>query len=116
MEILLPPILAAIRRLESAGITVDTTEGKKVVRGKLLMGVFDLPVKASATNMKQYNGKYGCNYCIDEGELIAKNTRIYPPDAPHHKRTASQIEQWAEDAQQTVGHSTMGVKGKSACQ
>ena len=56
------------------------------------MGVFDLPAKATTTNMKQYNGKYGCNYCTDEGELIAKNTRIYPPDAPHHKRAASQIE------------------------
>jgi hypothetical protein len=112
MDIVLPPILAAIRRLESAGITVDTTEGTKVVRGKLLMGIFDLPAKASATNMKQYNGKYGCNYCTDEGELIAKNTRIYPPDAPHCKRTASQIEQWAKDAEQT-GQSVMGVKGKS---
>ena len=61
MDIVLPPILAAIRRLESAGITVDTVEGEKVVRGKLLMGVFDLPAKATATNMKQYNGKYGCN-------------------------------------------------------
>ena len=76
------------------------------------MGIFDLPAKASATNMKQYNGKYGCNYCTDEGELVAKNTRIYPPDAPHSKRTASQIEKWAEDAEQ-LGHSVMGVKGKS---
>ena len=52
MEIILPPVLAAIRRIESDGITVDTTEGRKVVRAKLLMGVFDLPAKASATNMK----------------------------------------------------------------
>ena len=67
MEIVLPPILTAIRRLESAGITVDTMEGRNIVRGKLLMGVFDRPAKSSATNMKQCNGKYGCNYCTDEG-------------------------------------------------
>lgn len=74
MDTVLPPILAAIRRLKSDGIAVDTAEGTKVVRGKLLMGVFDLPAIASATSMKRYNGKYGCNYCTDEGELVAKNT------------------------------------------
>ena len=71
--------MGAIRSLESTGITVDTVDGRKIVRGKLLMGVFDLPAKASATYMKQYNGKYGCNYCTDEGELIARNIGAYPP-------------------------------------
>ena len=47
MEILLPSVLS----LESTRITVDTLEGRKIVRGKLRMGVFNLPAKASATNM-----------------------------------------------------------------
>jgi hypothetical protein len=52
MDILLPPVLRAIRKIASTGISIETVEGAKVVKGKLLMGVFDLPAKASAANMK----------------------------------------------------------------
>ena len=112
MDILLPPVLRAIRKLASTGITIETIEGAKVVKGKLLVGVFDLPAKASAANMKQYNGKYGCTYCADEGVLIARNTRIYPPGAPHQRRTSLQMDQWV-DAAEDRGCAIMGVKGKS---
>ena len=48
---LLAPILAKIRELNSKGIAVQTPDGVKRVRGKLLLGLFDAPAKAVATNM-----------------------------------------------------------------
>ena len=108
MDILLSPVLRAIRKLASTGLTTQTVEGEKVVMGKLLVGVFDLPAKASAANMKQYNGEYGCTYCTDKGVLIARNTRIYPPSAPHRKRTSLQMDQWVVEAE-SQGCAVMGV-------
>ena len=112
MDILLTPILKSISKLASTGIATETIEGMKVVKGKLLVGIFDLPAKACAANMKQFNGKYGCTYCTDEGDVIGRNTRIYPPDAPHISRTTSQMDEWADEAEDT-GNAVMGVKGKS---
>ena len=44
-----------------------TPEGTKVLKAKLLIGVFDFPAKVSALNVVQYNGYYGCPYCTDKG-------------------------------------------------
>ena len=109
---LLAPILANIRQLNSKGIAVQTPDGVKRVRAKLLLGLFDAPAKAVATNMKQYNGKYGCTYCTDEGTKIRRNTRVYLPDAPHNLRTAQQVMRWAQRAEES-GSAVYGVKGVS---
>ena len=109
---LLAPILANIRQLNSKEIAVQTPDGVKRVRAKLLLGLSDAPAKAVATNMKQYNGKYGCTYCTDEGTKIHKNTRVYLPDAPHNLRTAQQVVGWAQRAKES-GSDVYGVKGVS---
>lgn len=41
--------------------------GIRVVRGGLLMCSVDLPARSLCTNMKQFNGKYGCVYCKNPG-------------------------------------------------
>lgn len=40
----------------------------------------DLPARALVLNMKQFNGKYGCSICLDEGESPAGQPmlRFYP--------------------------------------
>ena len=105
-------VLRIIRKLALTGITIKTIEGAKVVKGKLLVNVFNLPAKASAANMKQYKGKYGCTYCTDKGVLIARNIVIYPPSAPHQRQTSLQMDQWV-DAAEDKGCTVIGVKGKS---
>ena len=37
-------------------------------KARLLMCPVDLLARASMLNMKQYNGKYGCSQCEDEGQ------------------------------------------------
>lgn len=76
------------------------------------MAVFDLPAKSAATNTKQFNGEYGCFYCLDKGE-VHNRARIYPSHASHNLRTTKNMKIWATVAEET-GISQYGVKGKSA--
>lgn len=50
------------------GITVQTDEGALLVKAQLLMASLDLPARAIVANMKQFNGKFGCSVCLDEGK------------------------------------------------
>lgn len=59
MDILFQPILSSISSFRKDGISVQSS----VLRPMVVMGVFDLPAKAAATNTKQFNGKHGCFYC-----------------------------------------------------
>lgn len=49
------------------GVRVSTPAGEMICKARLLMISADLPARASIVNMKQYNGKYGCLQCEDEG-------------------------------------------------
>ena len=111
MAVILDPILEKIKLLEECGISVETSNGSKTVKACLFMAVFDLPALAMACNTTQYNGKYGCLYCLDEGVHIS-GTHVYPPDDDHQLRTSSQQRQWAEEAERT-GRAVYGVKGTS---
>ena len=47
---------------------VMTPDGRLLIRAHLLAVTVDLPAKAMVANMKQFNGKFGCSFCMDEGE------------------------------------------------
>ena len=112
MEIVLQPILENISSLNRDGIYVQNSKSQPVLlRPKLVMAVFDQPGRATATNTKQFNGEYGCFYCLDKGE-VHNRARIYPPDASHTLRTQEQMKAWASVAQ-TTGKPQYGVKGVS---
>lgn len=64
METILHPI---IDKINSLNAEIQTPQGMKHLKAKLLLGVFDLPAKAMAMNIIQFNGRYGCPYCLDEG-------------------------------------------------
>ena len=77
MNCMLKPILQSISQLEE-GIVVEQASSHAVtLRAKLVMGIFDLPARAAATNTKQFNGEYGFFYCTDKG-TIHDRARIYP--------------------------------------
>ena len=60
MSLVLPPVLEKINHLKATGIAVQTPSSLRRVKACLLIGVFDLPAKAMATNMTQHNGNYSC--------------------------------------------------------
>lgn len=57
----------------------------KLCKVKVLLATVDLPAKAKVLNFTQFNGKYGCSVCKEEG-LIVKvgrgNTRVYKCTGP----------------------------------
>ena len=95
-----------------AGVTVNASGSERIVKPKLLLAVFDLPAKAAATCTKQYNGEYGCLYCLDKDHVHAR-ARIYTPDECHNIRTNDQIKKLAEKAERTGREQYYGVKGVS---
>jgi len=108
MQTILQPVLQKIKSLHTE---IHTPQGVKELKAKLLLGVFDLPAKAAAVNMMQYNGKYGCLYCLDEGVHVS-HRRIYLPSERHKPRHMSDVLKCAEEAIQS--HSAVfGVKGHS---
>ena len=51
----------------------------------------DAPARAMVLNFKQFNGKYGCSYCLHPGEVIDDtNTRTYPFNGESQCRTHAQ--------------------------
>lgn len=60
MKLLLEPIMERLNKLSSVGVTISVPDGDLIIRAKLVMGMFNFPVKASVLCSKQFNGEYGC--------------------------------------------------------
>ena len=52
MELILGPILTKINTMK---VSIEVPEGPKIVKAKLLLGVFDLPAKAMGVSLGKYN-------------------------------------------------------------
>ena len=59
-----------MQSLPNIGVAVQSPAGPNVARAILINCSVDLPARAILTNMKQWNGKYGCLYCEEEGTTI----------------------------------------------
>ena len=110
MQCLLSPVVKTLRKLSTVGITLSTPIGPKTFRGKLQLGVFDLPAKAAVLNMKQFNGEYGCSTCLNPG-IHQNGARIYKPVSAE-LRTDEMVQLNAEKAVE-LGMPVQGVKGHS---
>lgn len=78
-----------------------------------MLAVFDLPAKAMALNCMQFNGQYGCPYCLDEGTYYTLHRRLYYlPDNTHQPRSITNMKEWADEAEKT-GKPIFGIKGRS---
>ena len=76
----------------------------------------DSVARASVLNMKQFNGKFGCNFCLHEGVTVQKGrgfVRVYPlSDGIKPNRTADETVLNAEQAAIT-DVDVNGIKGPS---
>ena len=110
MNIILGQVLDKLEHINTHGIPFNFN-GPKLIRAKLLVCVFDLPARASATNFVQFNGYYSCLYCTVEGKHTS-HKHIFLPDEHHQPRSKHSIKKNVEDAEKQ-GSTVMGVKGKS---
>ena len=108
---ILQPVLEKIHSLYEKGIMISTPVGRKCLKAKLLCCVFDLPARAMVLNLTQWNGNYGCTYCLDTGTQVS-HTRIYLPNDDHKSRTEKDTLKCAKEASNTATP-VFGVKGYS---
>ena len=111
MNKILKPILTRIKKLEDSEKIIRTKVGNKKLKAKLILATFDLIAKAMAMNLTQFNGKYGCPYCLDIGTYEQHRT-IYLPSDLHEPRIFSDVILWATMAQK-MEEPVYGVFGPS---
>jgi hypothetical protein len=110
MQLLLASVVKNLKTLSSLGLSLSTPEGTKTIRGKLLLGIFDMPAKAAVLNMKQFNGAYGCPTCLHEG-THQRGAQIYLPQTCR-ERTNDKVHECAQKAERS-GNAVHGIKGHS---
>ncbi|KAL1277061.1 hypothetical protein QQF64_023734 [Cirrhinus molitorella] len=81
-----------------------------------IVSACDAVARPMLKDSTQFNGKYGCDWCLHPGERVAKGNgfvNIYPHEEPLAETRHPQ--QWEDDAIQASqdGSSVRGVKGVS---
>jgi hypothetical protein len=112
IHLLLEPSVNMLKDLHTIGIEMSTPAGKKVFKGKLIFGVFDMPAKAAVLSMKQFNGEYGCPTCFHPGKRLANGARVYLPSEEIQLRTHKSIVDSADLASE-LNAAVYGVKSLS---
>ena len=119
MSCFLKPIVDELTALQEVGLLWTTPVNKLVTtRVYLDLIVADSVARPLMQNFKQFNGKYGCGFCLHEGEVLDKGlgcVRTFPlrNDVPQ-LRCHSSCLQHAENVA-TSNHSVelYGIKGVS---
>ena len=114
MKQLLEPVIKMIGSLSTIGMSVMTAAGLQTVRMKVVMGTFDLPAKASALCIKQFNGQFGCSVCLHPGKRLSNNAHVFLPEASYY--SLRKYSQWVLDADKAVQScsAVRGITGKSS--
>lgn len=114
---LFKPFVEEMNELFTAGFNwVDKdglTHNCKVAPG---VCVCDAPARAMVQGMKQFNGKYGCGFCLHMGEVVPKgngHVRVYPQTmvCPPSRTHAGTIEH--ASAAVRLEEDVMGIKEAS---
>ncbi|XP_065222034.1 uncharacterized protein LOC135846716 [Planococcus citri] len=111
MNMYLRLFVEEMKQLYDDGIVreVDNT----LVKVHVVLCVCDSVARPTLQNIKQFNGEYGCSFCLQEGEISKRSTRIYPKMSILPIRN---LEQHMADARKSIeGRPTPinGVKGPS---
>lgn len=98
-----------LRRLKQDGLTIGGTK----YNVSLLQVNLDSVARCKVQNMKQYNGVYGCTFCLHPGELKDTNcSRCYPYVENVPKRDDVQTRH-IMDKVSVNGTEELGVMGKT---
>ena len=111
VKILLEPIMKRLSTLSSVGVSITTPSGLSSMPAKLVLGIFDLPAKATFLCSKQFNGEYGCSICLYPGKRLENGARIYLPESylEHSHTTVLAAAKVAEE----TGAAVEGIMGTS---
>ncbi|XP_053390624.1 uncharacterized protein LOC128553487 [Mercenaria mercenaria] len=79
------PLQDSLKKLETDGLDVKFEGRTENVKCFLLCGTADLPARSTALNMIQFNGKYSCSRCLQEGETFKTSARGHTHIFPYLK-------------------------------
>jgi hypothetical protein len=71
-ETFLLPFVQEAQKLDREGFTWVRNGISHVSRVRFIIGVLDAPARAMIANVNQFNGEYGCGYCLDPGTRVKK--------------------------------------------
>ena len=114
MAMFLKPFVNECRYLSEHGMKCTTIFSKKeeiIFKVHLILGSVDTIARPVIQNLKQFNGIYGCPYCLQKGETLEDNrlVRVYcNQEAP--EKTLRLLEEHTEIAVNS-GKPYKGVKG-----
>lgn len=116
MRSFLKPFIDECVDLQDSGFTWEDDKGVSVNTKVIpLILMSDSVARPLIQNFKQFNGEYGCSYCLHEGKVVEKGrgfTRVYPFQKDIQLRNQEQTNEFVEAALQS-GKAVMGVKGPS---
>jgi len=117
MNEFLKPFVYEVRMLNETGFvwTNPIDHCNTCTRVKALIGVCDSVARPALQSSTQYNGEYGCSFCLDAGIYVKQgngHTRAYPFTEDSILRTPQQHIHLAEQAVSSQC-SVLGVKGPS---
>ncbi|OXU17411.1 hypothetical protein TSAR_006242 [Trichomalopsis sarcophagae] len=113
MNIFLKPFVEGINKLSQTGIVCEIRNERKTIKVYALCCCVDLVARAPMQGFVQFNGYYGCPWCLHPGELIAHNTGAAIkyillneiPERRSEERTVVHIQEALD-----TGNSAYGVK------
>lgn len=116
MDLFLRPFMDELVELQTDGFWDVTFEHRALTLIKVhaLFATVDTVARPLIQNIKQFNGTYGCSYCLHKGEqtLVRRGqTRIYSGD----KRKMRKLQQHCKHVEEAInkGKPVKGVKGPS---
>ena len=112
MNTFLKPFVNECQQLEETGFLFKDEQVSRRVFSMICCA--DSPARAMLKNCKQYNGRYGCDWCEHEGVPVVVNggppSRYYPHRGNSCLRTAQHQAEYAIQAE-TEQEPVKGVKG-----
>ncbi|XP_031776872.1 uncharacterized protein LOC107981308 isoform X1 [Nasonia vitripennis] len=90
MSVFLSTFVDVINKLTSEGISCNVKNKNKVLKLHVLTCCVDSVARAPVQGIKQFNGKYGCSWCLHPGEWAEGSMRYplltyYVNDRDHEK-------------------------------
>jgi len=113
MDIFFQPFVNEMIKLRDVGFTWMHNKKRVNTKVMVLVGVCDAVARPLLQNLKQFNGKLGCGFCLDAGVRTAQgrgSTRAYPYKTDSMLRTDASTRELGQRAFET-GSENLGVKG-----
>jgi len=117
IDTFLQPFIAEVQKLHTDGLPWTDLNGcLQLTRCAVSACICDSVARPMVQNVIQFNGKFGCGYCMHPGQVIQKGAgrvRVYPVDGKlYNRRSHSDTIDHARKALDD-GAAHFGVKGPS---